>query len=151
MHGLEAGRALADLGCRRARYSAREGDAVRADELDRVSRLETTVAAGHAHREQAPPVVDDRAPSAHVDVQGAGRLLREPEPELVRGELAARTLEARATRLTGEDRAEHVLSRSLRDDGGDPRLGGHPRRDHLASHAAAAKTRSVSERDVVEG
>ncbi len=144
VHGLEAGRAFADLGRGSAGDSAGERDAVRADELDRVSRVEAAVAADHPHGEQAPSPADDRTPSAVVDVERARRLLGETEPQLVRGELALAAVEARAARLAGEDRAEHVRSRSLGDHRRDPSLGRHPRRDRPCS--ASPRVRSSTRR-----
>src|SRR5262252_9475942 len=85
---LDTGRTAGDLGRPRAGDAARERDAVRADELHRRAGLEVALAADDPDGEQAAAIDRDRASRSFVDVELPHRLLREAEPELVRGQLA---------------------------------------------------------------
>ena len=96
-------------------------DAVGADELDGVARLEATLDTGHADREQACAVVRERAAGAVVDVDPARDRLAVEEPELERGRRAPAGLETRAARLARDDRPEHVCVRAGGDHGRDAR------------------------------
>ena len=74
VHGFEPYRALGDLVRAGACDATGERDAVRTDELDRVARFETALAAGDTDGEEAPPLIRDGAARALIDVERSRRL-----------------------------------------------------------------------------
>ena len=103
--------------------------------------LEAALDSRDAHGEQAGAVALERAARPGVDVQPTGDGLAVQQPELERGRRAIAGLEARAARLAGDDRREHVLAGARSDHRRDPGRGGKLGGQHLARHAALAERR----------
>ena len=118
-HGLEDNQAVAvyrlDAALRRfprrhGRDALREREPVRADELDRVARLEAALAGDDADAEEAGAVLDQRTARPGVDGDAAAHRLAEAQPELERRLVALGGREAGAARLAREDRLQDGLA-----------------------------------------
>ncbi len=123
----------------------REGGAVRPQDLDAVAGGEAALAADDPDREQARAVARERPHRALVHAQAPRHGLTEPKPQLERGRGALARGKARAARLAGENRLEHLLRGAGRDHGRDPRGSGYLGGEHLAAHPALAERRRAAE------
>src|SRR5215216_4725642 len=117
-----------------ARDALAENGAVRADELDRRTRLEAALAANDPDAEETRPFLDERAACARVHVEPSGDWLPEAEPELERRRAAIVGRETGPASLTGEDRAEHLVTAATGDHGRDAGRARHLSGEHLAPH-----------------
>ena len=151
MHGLEPRRALGDLVGAGTCDAPGERGAVRADELDRVARVEAALAADDADGEQARALLRDRTPRAPSSTWSApDGGLREAKPELEGGGSLARRRGSACPRLAGDDRPEHVAARRPPAiTVGIPAAAAIRAASDLAPHAAAPERDSVAERGVV--